>query len=373
MALFGGPKVSVGLDIGTSWIKAVAAVMGGGGRPQITKAVCVKNFADAREAIRKILTENGLKPTVTVACLDSQDAEMMIENFIVKTAKEAERLAEVKMREFNLNEFAINYSLLRGPVPGADGSPMYPVLYVSAEKSKVSDFQSLLRTAGVNMDTLVMDVDQLAAINALELDRAAVGTLCLIEGGATTTNISILKDGTLRHTDIIRDDGGAIFTNRLAQELNISREQAEELKIKNGIEIGAGGRGGASSSSSFGSSLELDDAIQPAASSGGNDENVKYLSSFKSEIERYLDKVVHMIKDYQDKNSDQVREIMLTGGLACVKNITGFMKNHLNANNLSINTVNIADSPFLSSLNCPDEDRQAYTVALGLALRGLAE
>jgi Tfp pilus assembly PilM family ATPase len=371
MALFGGPKVSVGLDIGTSWIKAVAAVMGGGGRPQITKAVCVKNYADAREAIRKILTENNLKPTVTVACLDSQDAEMMLENFIVKTAKEAERLAEVKMREFNLNEFAINYSLLRGPVPGADGSPIYPVLYVSADKSKVSDFQSLLRTAGINMETLVMDVDQLAAINALELDRAAVGTTCLIEGGAMTTNISILKDGTLRHVDIIRDDGGSIFTNRLAQELNISREQAEALKIKNGIDIGTSSRGGASSSS-FGSSLELDD-IQPGAASGGNDENVKYLNSFKSEIERYLDKVVHIIKDYQDKNSDHVREIMLTGGLACVKNITGFMKNHLNANNLSINTINIADSPFLSSLNCPDEDRQTYTVALGLALRGLAE
>lgn len=368
MALFGGPKVSVGLDIGTSWIKAVAAVMGSGGRPQITKAACVKNFSDAREAIRKILSENGMKPTVTVCCLDSQDAEMMIENFIVKTAKEAERLAEVKMREFNLNEFAITYSLLRGPVPGADGSPMYPVLYVSAEKSKVSDFQSLLRTAGVNMDTLLMDVDQLAAINALELDRAAAGTACLIEGGATTTNISILKDGTLMHTAIIRDDGGAIFTNRLAQELNISREQAEELKIKNGIEVG---RGGGAPASSFGSSLELDD--MPAPSSGGGDDSVKYLSAFKTEIERYLDKIVHMLKDYQDKNSDQVREIILTGGLACIRNISGFMKNYLAANGLNVNSVSLADSPFLSSLNCPDEERQTYTVALGLALRGLAE
>jgi Tfp pilus assembly PilM family ATPase len=374
MALFGGPKVSVGLDIGTRWIKVVSAVMGGGGRPQITKAVCVKNSGDAREAIRKILSENNIKPGVVVACLDSQDAEMIVQEFIVKTAKEAERLAEVKMREFNLNEFAINYSLLRGPVPGADGSPVFPVLYVSAEKSKVSDFQSLLRTAGINLDSLIMDVDQLAAINALELDQAAVGTTCLIEGGATTTNISILKDGTLRHTAIIRDDGGAFFTNRLAQELGISVEQAEELKIANGIDAGSNSRFGGSSSN-FGSSLELDDSISGGASSassaGGGD--IKYLSAFKDQIEPYLDKIINILKDYQDKNSDHIKEIVLTGGLACTKNIAGFTKNYLNAYNFKVDTVNLAESPFLSSLNCPDEQRQTFTVALGLSLRGFAE
>lgn len=372
MALFGGPKVSVGLDVGTNWIKVVCAVMGGGGRPQVNKAVCIKNHPDAREAIKKAFGENNIKPTVVVACLDSQDAEMMVQEFIVKTAKEAERLAEVKMREFNLNEFSINYSLLRGPIPGADGSPIYPVLYVSAEKSKVAEFQSLLRSAGINMDSLVMDVDQLAAINALELDQAAVGTTCLIEGGATTTNISVLKDGTLRYTNIIKEDGGVIFTNRIAQELNISREQAEELKVKNGIDVGGAGRP-AGTSSNFGTSLELDDINQAGGASAANDENFKYLNAFKAEIERYLDKIIHIIKDYQDKNSDPVKEIVLTGGLACVKNICGFAKNYFGANNLKVNSVTLADSPFLSSINCPEEERQAYTVALGLALRGFAE
>ncbi len=374
MALFGGSKVSVGLDIGTRWIKVVCAVMGKNARPQITKAICVKNSGDAREAVRRALSENNIKPDVVVACLDSQDAEMMVQEFIVKTAKEAERLAEIKMREFNLNEFAINYSLLRGPVPGADGSPVFLVLYVSAEKSKVAEFQSLLRVAGINLNNLVMDVDQLAAINALELDQSSVGVTCLIEGGATTTNISILKDGTLRHTAVVKDDGGAFFTDRLARELGISTEQAEELKITKGIEAGSANRF-SGPSSNFGSSLELDDSALYANSSAsaGADDKVKYLSAFKDQIEPYLDKIISILKDYQDKNSERIKDIILTGGLACIKNIAGFTKNYLSAANLKIEAIELAESPFLSSLNCSDEQRQVFTVALGLALRGFAE
>ena len=369
MGLFGGQKVSVGLDIGNAWIKIVSATIGSSGRPQVTKTICVKNTGDPREIVKRTFAESKLNPSVVVASMDGQDTEMMVQEFIVKTAKEAERLAEVKMHEFNLNEFVINYSLLRGPVQGADGSPVYPVLYVSADKGKVAEFQSLLRASGINLSSLVMDIDLLAAINALDLDQIAVGSTCLIEGGATTTNISVLKDGTLRFTNTVKDDGGTLFTSRLAQELSISIEAAEELKLKNGIDTGSR----SSSSGENGSVLELDiDIPSDAPSSSGNDE-FKYLNAFKTEIERYLDKLILVIKNYQDNNAELVREIVLTGGIACIKNITGFMKNYFIANNLKINSVTLADSPLLASLNCPDEQRQTFTVALGLALRGLAE
>ncbi len=372
MALFGGPKVSVGLDIGSRWIKVVSAVMSGGGRPQITKAICVKNGGDACETIKRVYSENNFKSAITVACLDSQDAEMMIQDFIVKTPMEAEKLAEVKMRDFNLNEFVINYSLLRGPISGADGSPVFPVLYVSTDKNKLSEFQSLLKMAGLKTDSLIIDIDQLAAINALELDQAAVGLYCLIEGGATTTNISMLKDGILRSTTVIREDGGAFFTSRLAQELGISADEAESLKINNGIDTGTSNRF-SGTSLNFGSSLELDDINSGAPASTNGSDKVNYLSAFKNQIDDYLDKIINIIKDYQDKNSETVKEIILTGGLACTKNISGYMKNYLNASNLKISAISIAESPYLNSLNCADEERQAFTVALGLALRGFAE
>jgi len=369
MGLFGGPKVSVGLDIGSSWVKMVQLTFGGSGRPQITKFACEKNITDQRAAISKIFKENMLKPTVTVVCMDGQDTEMNISEFPVKTAKDAEKQAEMKMREFNTNEFVINYALLRGPVTGSDGNPAFPVLYVSAEKARVGEFQAMLRDAGLPLDTLVVDIDVLAAINALELDQNAVGSVCLIEGGATTTNVSVVLDGVLRHTETIKEDGGAIFSNRIAQELNISREEAENLKLKHGIGMGSS----SSPQAGFGASLELDDITSIPEGSKEQGEDARYMGAFKAEIERYLDKIVQILKNYEDKHNDKIKEVVITGGLACVNNISGFMKNYFKAAGMSINSVTIPDSPYLQTLRCPDEEKQAYTVALGLALRGLAE
>lgn len=366
MGIFGGPKVSVGLDIGSSWVKMVQLTFGGSGRPQVTKFACEKDVSDPREAVRKIFRDNMLKPTVTVVCLDGQDTEMQVVEFPVKTAKEAEKQAELKLREFNTNEFSINYSLLRGPVPGSDGNQVFPVLYVSAEKAKVGEFQAMLRDAGVPMDSLVLDIDLLAAINALELDQSAVGSVCLIEGGANTTNISVVRDGILRFTYTLKDDGGAVFANHLSQELGVSREEAEALKLRNGID--AGGQAQASQGSGFGASLEFDDQAK-----GGNGGEFKYLSAFKAEVERYLDKISNIIKDYEDKNSDKIKDVVLTGGFAGVKNISGFMKNYFKGAKMAVENVSLSDSPYYQSLRCPDEEKQAYSVAIGLALRGLAE
>ncbi|HNY10707.1 MAG TPA: cell division protein FtsA, partial [Candidatus Wallbacteria bacterium] len=182
--------------------------------------------------------------------------------------------------------------------------------------------------------------------------------------------VSIVRDGILRHTETIKDDGGAIFSNHIAQELNISKEEAEILKLKHGIGMGSS----SAPQAGFGASLELDDITSiPAGEPKDQGDDAKYMGAFKAEIERYLDKTMEILKNYEDKNNDKIKEVVITGGLACVNNISGFMKNYFKAGGMSITGVTIPDSPYLQALRCPDEEKQTYTVALGLALRGLAE
>ncbi|MEZ7892556.1 MAG: pilus assembly protein PilM [Candidatus Wallbacteria bacterium] len=370
MGLFGGtPKVSVGLDIGNAWVKMVQMTISGSGRPSVTKIACEKNVSDARSAVSKILRENTINPSKTtiVVSLDGQDTEMIINEFPAKNITEASKQAELKMKEFDTMNYAISFSPLRGPVISADGNSVFPVLYVSAEKSKVETFQNQMRECGIPLDGLVLDIDVLAAVNALEIDQNGMGSVCLIEGGALTTNISVLNDGVLRYTTTIKDDGGAVITSNVAREIGISRDEAEKMKLNDGISFSnSGSRGGLS--------LELTGLDLNDAASSGDDMQKKYFNAIKSEFERYFDKIVQVLKNYEEQfPGNKVNDIVLTGGLACVKNISGFMTNYLKNNGLAINAVAIGDSPYLSSLNCPDEERQVYTVALGLALRGLAE
>lgn len=366
MGLFGGPKVSVGLDIGNSWIKMVQMTLSSGGRPQVTRFACEKRFDDPRSAVAKIFKENSLKPTCVVVSLDGQDTEMMVRDFPAKSLNEANRQAELAMKEFDISNFNINYSVLRGPCAGSDGSQVFPVLYVSAEKFKVNQFMSNLNVPGIRTEDLIVDIDLLAAINALELDQASAGTVCLVEGGATTTNVSIHRDGILRFTNTIKDDGGAVITNHIAQELNISAEEAEKMKIENGISASGG-------SSIFGSTVEFDDPLKPDSGAAAGSSSDSYLNVFKTELERYFDKIIHVIKDYEEQNNDKIREILITGGLACIKNVDGFMINYFKNSGLTAGNISIPHSPYLEMLTCPSEEKHAYTVAVGLALRGLAE
>ena len=370
MGLFGGaPKVSIGLDIGNSWVKMVQMTISGSGRPAITKIACEKNCSDVRSAVAKILRENNINPakSTIVVSLDGQDTEMIINEFPAKNITDAEKQAELKMKEFDLLNFVISFSPLRGPVTSADGNSVFPVLYVSAEKPKVEAFQSQMRECGLPLDSVVLDIDVLAAINALEIDQNGMGGVCLIEGGAVTTNISVLQDGILRYTTTIKDDGGAVITSNVANELGISREEAEKMKLENGISF-------SNSSSRSGLSIELPGLDLNDSPAGEDDTQKKYLGAIKSEFERYFDKIVHILKSYESEvPGTKISDIVLTGGLACVKNITGFMTNYLKNSGVSFNSITIGDSPYLSSLNCPEEEKHAYTVALGLALRGISE
>jgi type IV pilus assembly protein PilM len=103
------------------------------------------------------------------------------------------------------------------------------VLLVAAKKDKINDYTSVVSQAGRN--PVLVDVDVFALQNCYEMNYNAedeIGT-ALVNIGANTTNVAILR-GT---TSIFWRDisvGGNHYNDAIRKELNLSFEQAETLK-----------------------------------------------------------------------------------------------------------------------------------------------
>jgi type IV pilus assembly protein PilM len=117
------------------------------------------------------------------------------------------------------------YQVLKGG--GSDGN--MDVLLVAAKKDKIHDYTSVVTQAGRN--PVLVDVDVFALQNCFEMNYDADESegVALVNVGASTTNVAIVKGATsIFWRDI--SVGGNHYNDALRKELNITFEQAETLK-----------------------------------------------------------------------------------------------------------------------------------------------
>ena len=108
------------------------------------------------------------------------------------------------------------------------------LIVVAAERSEVLSQYNELKRIGINIG--VMDVNPLALLNAVSLNYAAhlKDTVVFVDVGAGKTEINIIKQGVLRFTRNVQV-GGEDITKAIAQELQVSRDEAEAMKRQHGI------------------------------------------------------------------------------------------------------------------------------------------
>jgi type IV pilus assembly protein PilM len=97
------------------------------------------------------------------------------------------------------------------------------VLLVAAKKAKIRDYTTLLTNAGLN--PVVVDIDVFALENEYEMTTADdVDVVALVDIGATTMNINVLKAGyTMFQRDIAI--GGNRYTSTIQRELHVGYDQ----------------------------------------------------------------------------------------------------------------------------------------------------
>jgi type IV pilus assembly protein PilM len=241
VALFGKKKGLVGLDIGSSAVKAVELKAGGKGgdeyqlvnigiEPLPPEAIVDGAIMDSGaviDAIQRLFQTQKIK-TPDVATGVSGNAVIVKKISLPQMSQE--ELAESIHWEaeqyipFDIQDVALDYEVIEG---GGGGN--MDVLLVAVKKDKISDFTSAISQAGRN--AAIVDVDVFALQNCYEvnygIDPGRV--VALLNVGASIMNINIIKGGTsIFNRDIAV--GGNQYTDAIQKDLNLSFDQAEALK-----------------------------------------------------------------------------------------------------------------------------------------------
>ncbi|MFA5925500.1 MAG: cell division FtsA domain-containing protein [Parcubacteria group bacterium] len=85
----------------------------------------------------------------------------------------------------------------------------------------------------LNLDLLSIAAEPYAVARSMGLENTVDFSAIFIDIGGGTTDIALVRNGGLEGTKMFAL-GGRAFTKRLAQELNINFEEAEQLKIRYG-------------------------------------------------------------------------------------------------------------------------------------------
>jgi type IV pilus assembly protein PilM len=236
----GGSKTIVGLDIGSSSIKAVELKKSRGGvelshvgvEPLANDVVVDSMIMDSpavASAITKLFTESGIKSRAVATSVSGHS--VIVKRIPVPTMTE-DQLSENISTEaaqhipFDIADVNIDYQILSDDLSG----PQMDVLLVAVKKDKILNYTNVLSMAG--KAPTIVDIDVFALQNCYEYnyEPSPGSTVALLNLGASVMNINILKGSTPLFTRDV-SVGGHQYTDALQKELDLSFEDAESLKL----------------------------------------------------------------------------------------------------------------------------------------------
>jgi type IV pilus assembly protein PilM len=345
----GKSKAVVGLDIGSSAVKAVELKAVGKGFKVIAFAMqpvppdsivdgAIIDGAAVADAIRRVFENKQFKTKEVAASLSGN--AVIVKKISLPVMTEAE-LAESIYWEaeqyipFDIQDVNIDYQILDSGAGGEGGT--MDVLLVAAKKEKIADYTGVISQAG--RTPIIVDVDAFALQNAyevnygLEKDQVVV----LLNAGASAININIVTgDQSVFTRDISM--GGNSYTEAVQKELNLPFESAEQLKRGQPIE-------------------------------GVNAEDVTpVLHAMTENVLLEIQKTFDFFK--ASATSDRIDRIVLSGGAA---RVDGFVQALTERFNTSVELFDpfkkITFEPAKLGVDDPDGAAPTAAVAVGLALR----
>ena len=238
MALFGRKKTSIGLDIGSGFVKVVE-VDHSGAQPEVVRVAMRALLPDAivegeimdyglvSDTVRGLFQEMGVKGAEVVTAIGGHDViikKIQMDRMKESDAREVIRWEAEQHVPFDIKSVELDFQILN---PHEEGMQM-EVLLVAAKRELVDNKVGLLQDAGIN--PIIIDVDAFALHNAFEHNYpdSREGIIALVNVGHETTNVNILENGV----PILTRDipfGSRRIREDLQRERGLTAEQAEDV------------------------------------------------------------------------------------------------------------------------------------------------
>jgi type IV pilus assembly protein PilM len=347
-----GPPKLLGIDIGTTSIKAVELGRDGG-VIKLSSYGLLENYGHLErinDAIQtsslKIMDEmtadllkrllQEMKPSTRTAVLSIPvfSSFVTLMEFPQMTEKEINQAVPYQARQYvpiPLTEVALDWMVL-GQTSTADARRIQ-ILLIAVPQDVIAKYHRIAQLANLELRALELETVALA--------RAVIGRdpspTVLADIGARATNISIVDEGYVRMTRSI-DTAGGDLTQAISYGLNLSPIKAEEVKRARGIRIVPGEE-------------EMAGLLRPM------------LDLIISEIQKLADV-------YLERNKREVRKVVLSGGSSVLPGVREYFSQELNREV-------IVGNPFIQAQYDPmlepilKDIGPLLSVSAGLAMREL--
>lgn len=247
---------------------------------------------------------------------------------------------------FNIDE---NESLVQSP-KGMTANKLtghYQLLMLPI--STMQNFENALNGAGIQSERRV--VAPLASAEAGLLKDEKEYSVCLIDIGAGTTNVSLYAEGRLLISKTL-NVGGENVTKDIATVLKTTTEEAERLKLAYGsLDI---------------KNIKVDQTIEIHTINGTETIlRLELIKIIQAQYDDILNKVYREInKDYTIKSLSH--GIVLTGAACQIEGIVGFVRDKFS---ITVHLSNLSKNIYTQRDDFKEElKKMAYTTACGLLL-----
>jgi type IV pilus assembly protein PilM len=233
-------KQCIGLDIGSSAVKAVQLKRKGNGwalqafgmQPLVPQTIVdgtIMDQAAVSDAIRQLWGRLKLKSKDVAIAIAGHS--VIIKKIAVPMMKPDELAANIRNEAehhipFGRDDVELDYHVTNPATP----SGQTELLLVAAKKEVVSDYVQVVRDAGLT--PLVVDVAAFASQNGFEANYTldARETVVLINIGAAISNINIVRSGVSLFTRDVTIGGNA-YTEEIQKQMGIAADEAEAYKV----------------------------------------------------------------------------------------------------------------------------------------------
>jgi type IV pilus assembly protein PilM len=340
-------QYTLGLDIGSSSIKAVVLSHSGNSKPRLvslgsTASPAPGLVSDADldlEAVAKSIRSllDSMKVSVSevkLALPESKIFSRVIGDLPYLSDSELQSTIRYSAEEFvplPLDQVNLNWVI----IGRSKDNKQTQVFVVASPKILVEKYLKVLKMA--KLKPILMETEVIASARALSGDENYTPTTLLVQMGAATTDYAVVSNGVILLTRSIAT-GGTAFTRAISQYLNFEVIQAEEYKKVYGM---------------------LEDQL-----SG------KIYQVLKPLVDVTVSEANRVIQAFQVKNpQNRIKRIVLTGGGAKLPGVVVYFANSLGLEVQEADPwINVDKSQFSSAKIT--EDAPLYAVAVGLALKG---
>jgi type IV pilus assembly protein PilM len=239
-------KGSIGLDLGSSYIKTIQLKESKGSYelelfdlcplpPELIVDGSIIDSIRLVDSIKDMVRKAGIKTKDAVISI-SGHSSVIIKRISLPEMSEEDLSESIKFEAEQYVPFDIEDVNLDFQIIGPKEEPgQMDVILVAVKKDIINEYISVIKEAGLN--PIVVDIDAFALENmyGINYEIEPGKNVALLNIGASTINMSILKGGISVFT---RDSslGSNLHTEALQREYNITYENAEKLKRGEPIE-----------------------------------------------------------------------------------------------------------------------------------------